>query len=299
MPRRRSVLRERSSSFVELFRSTPTDTVCPNFYVLAHANGCSFAPGCSYCYLRSSFWYLKGPHVFTNVGRLLHDVSAWIARDDLESYVLNMGNLSDSLVFESVRPVVCRLVDLFRRQAHAKGRPHSLLLVTKGGARQCRPLYALEPSPSVIVSFSVNCPRAARLHEKGVAPVSDRLRAASDLKAKGWRVRVRIDPMILSFDYAWIAGAVKRLSPERVTLGTLRAEPHLLKTISDGLFSDLEPPLHRKALARYPKDLRLALYHPVVETLRSTCPIALCEETPDIWDALSLDRQSKPCNCGS
>ena len=47
--------RERKGRFVEMFRTTPARTVSPNFFVLAHASGCSFSPRCSYCYLKSSF----------------------------------------------------------------------------------------------------------------------------------------------------------------------------------------------------------------------------------------------------
>jgi len=58
--------------------------------------------------------------------------------------VLNAGNLSDSLCFERDRPLVESLVALFRREAEASGRPHTLLLVTKGGwgtaSRSCAPV---------------------------------------------------------------------------------------------------------------------------------------------------------------
>jgi DNA repair photolyase len=299
-PKRSACLaRERKSKFVDIFRTTPTNTVCPNFYVLCHADGCSFAPQCSYCYLKSSFWYLPAPQVFTNTEKMVSEIGAWIAKDDLESYTLNMGNLSDSLVFEDVRPLVSHLVELFREEAEARGRRHTLLLVTKGGSRECRVLLDGRPCRSVVVSFSFNSPEAARKHELGAAPVDDRLKAARDLKAKGWRVRGRIDPMILGFDYAWTIEQVRRLAPERVTLGTLRAEPNLPRFIENGLFDALEAPPDKKGLARYPKEQRLALYRQAVAALSSTCPIGLCEETPDIWDALGLDTEAKCCNCGS
>ena len=128
--KRACVLRERTSKFIEIFRTTPPRTVCPNFYVLAHANGCTFSPRCSYCYLKSSFWYLKGQQAFTNVDKMLREARAWIARDDVESYILNTGNLSDSLAFEDMRPLVVQLVKVFRQEAEHKGRRHSLLLVT-------------------------------------------------------------------------------------------------------------------------------------------------------------------------
>jgi len=291
-------LRPRKTRFVEIFRTTPADTVCPNFYVLAHANGCVFAPQCTYCYLKSSLWYLDEQVAFTNVRSLLRQVRAWIAKDDLESYVLNTGNLSDSLVFEAARPLVRGLVEVFREEAEARGRPHSLLLVTKGGLADCRPLLETSPCPNVVVSFSVNSRRAARTHEQGAAPPADRLAAARRLKRDGWRVRMRIDPMIHGFDYAWVIDEVRRLGPERLTLGSLRAEPHLPRFVGNGLFWELEPPAAPKGLARYPREVRLALYRPAVEVLRGICPIGLCEETRDVWDALGLDADAKCCNCG-
>jgi DNA repair photolyase len=293
------LLRKRQTRFVEIFRTTPAKTVCPNFYVLAHANGCTFAPQCSYCYLKSSFWYLDGAQAFTNVDRMVNEAHAWIARDDLESYVLNTGNLSDSLGFEHVRPLVARLVELFRDEAEAGGRPHTLLLVTKGGMRDCGPLLDVAPCANVIVSFSVNSPLAARKHEAGAACVTDRLKAARRLKARGWRVRMRIDPMIVGYDYAWVVEQVRQLAPERVTLGTLRAEENLWRFVDNGLFSALEKPDDPKSLARYPREERLALYRPAVHALAHVCPVGLCEETEDVWDALGLDTEATSCNCGS
>jgi DNA repair photolyase len=297
-PQRRCGTRTRRKKFVEIFRTTPPATVCPNFFVLAHANGCTFAPQCTYCFLKSSFWYLTEPLAFTNRDKMLAEIRRWIGRDDLESYVLNMGNLSDSLAFETTRPLVAELVKVFRAEAEAKGRKHSLLLVTKGGTRECAPLARLAPCRNVIVSFSVNSDEAARIHEKGAAPVSDRLQAAAKLKSKGWRVRIRIDPMILGFDYREIIKQVAALAPERVTLGSLRAEHNLPRHVGNGLFKQMETPANPKGLARYPKDQRLALYRPAVKAISPVCPVALCEETPDIWKALGLDIAAKNCNCG-
>jgi len=296
-PQRGCATRARSRKFVEIFRTTPPATVCPNFFVLTHANGCTFAPQCTYCFLKSSFWYLTEPLAFTNRDKMLAEIRRWIGRDDLESYVLNMGNLSDSLAFEKTRPLVAELVKVFRKEAEAKGRKHSLLLVTKGGTRECAALSRLAPCRNVIVSFSVNSDEAARIHEKGAAPVSDRLRAAAKLKSKGWRIRIRIDPMIRHFDYREIIGQVAALAPERVTLGSLRAEHNLPRQVGNGLFREMETPSNPKALARYPKDQRLALYRPAVEALSPICPVALCEETPDIWNELGLDTGAKNCNC--
>jgi len=289
------ILRDRKSRFVDIFRSTPAKTVCPNFFVLSHANGCMFH--CEYCYLKSSLWHVPHGEAFGNVDRMIEEVRRWIARDDLESYVLNSGNLSDSLVFEQVRPLVARLVEVFR-EAHAAGRKHALLLVTKGGRHECGALTAAQSCPNVIVSFSVNSPEVAKLHERGASPPAERMAAARELKAAGWRVRIRIDPMFAGYDYGPIAEEIRQLAPERITLGTLRAEPHLRRIVNHGLFSELEVPPEAKALARYPMAQRLEIYRSAVDVLGSVCPIGLCEETRDVWDALGLDADSQCCNCG-
>ncbi|MFH1707161.1 MAG: spore photoproduct lyase family protein [Planctomycetota bacterium] len=291
-------LRERKTAAVEIFRTTPPKTVCPNFYVLAHANGCGFAPRCSYCYLKSSFPNLQDNQVFSNVDTLIRECSDWIDQDGLESTVLNTGNLSDSLTFEDARPLMAALIELFRERAEQRGRPHSLLVVTKGAGKACRPFFESAPCRNVVVSFSMNCAAAARDHEPGAPPVEARLEAAARLKALGWRVRVRVDPIIVGYAYDAIIGAVRDLKPERLTLGTLRAEANLEKHAPAGLFDALELRDDPKGMRRYAFPVRVAAYRPAVEALRGICPIGLCEETREMWDALALDTAAKSCNCG-
>lgn len=292
------ISRDRKTKFIDIFRTTPAQTVCPNFYVMAHANGCAFQPKCEYCYLKSSFWYLDDDLAFSNVDRMVEETQKWIAKDGLESYILNTGNLSDSLAFEKNRPLVRRLIEVFREKAEAKGRPHTLLLLTKGGARECETLFATKACRNVIVSFSVNSPEVAARYEKGAAPVEDRMEAAKRLKALGWRLRMRIDPMFAGFDYLGIIEELRQLACERVTLGTLRAEPSLFKMVNHGLFDLLEVPAEAKAMARYPKEVRIAVYRPAVEALLPVSSVGLCEETEEIWKAVGLDSTLKSCNCG-
>jgi len=289
----------RQTRFIEIFRTTPARTVCPNFYVLSHANGCSFEPRCEYCYFKSSFWHLPRPRVYINSEKMIREVLAWIGRDELESYVLNTGNLSDSLCFEETRPMIRELVELFRVEAEHKSRPHSVLLVTKGGIAECRSLLDIQPTSSVIVSFSVNERAAARDFEPGAPAVEDRFKAARALKDAGWRIRIRIDPMLRGYDYSDVIREVSDLGPERVTLGCLRSERGLLKFLPAALRSGLEPCGENTGLARYPRPERLKLYRAVVSRLSRICTIGLCEETPDVWQETLPDQLQRPaCNCG-
>jgi len=296
------VRRVRRTGFVKLLRTSPPKTVCPNFYILAHADGCPFRPSCAYCYLKASLWRLGKPHLFVNVARMEREIIDWINSDGLQTCVLNSGNLSDSLSFESERPVMARLVEIFRVHAEARRRPHSLLIVTKGGTEQCRPLLETKPCANVIVSFSVNNPAAARRYEAGAPPVADRLDAARRLRKAGWRVRIRLDPMIAGFDYRRIALAIRRLEPERITLGTLRAEPSLYRFAGSALFRDLErPPRSAKGyvLARYPRETRVEMYRQVIRIFGRGRPIGLCEETRDVWLDVGLEPDKAECNCGA
>ena len=294
------VLEPSDRPFVEILRNGPVETICPNFYALDHARGCAFSPLCSYCYLKDPYYDSGRTSAATNTGKLLEEARDWIRLDNLETYVANAGNLSDSLSFESFRPVMGDLIELFRTEAEARGRPHTLLLVTKGGVSDCAALLDRKPCRNVMVSFSVNCREAARDHEKGAAGIEDRLPAIARLKEAGWRMRIRIDPMILGYDYREIAREVGKLAPERVTLGALRAEPGLYPCLSPELRAPLVPAPAGKgkyALARYHFDVRLGLYRQAADILRPVCSLGLCEETPDVWKALGFDWRNTSCNC--
>lgn len=281
--------------YLELLHKTPVDTVCPNFYLLDHARGCRFE--CSYCFLKDMEYDFKKNTLFTDKERLLGELSDWVARDGLESYLANAGNMADSLAFENERPLWGDLVEFMREHAEKPGRPHTLLAVTKAGGDKCGAFFGRPPCRNVIISFSVNAPDAAADHEKGAATPHDRLEAAARLKKLGWRVRIRIDPMLAGYEYADIVERIRELAPERVTLGSLRADPTLEPMLAGAdLFRRLEPP-REDSIGRYPLAERLAMYRPVVERLRDVTSLGLCEETPDVWDALGLDRINKTCNC--
>jgi spore photoproduct lyase len=282
------------NAYIALLRSTPARTVCPNFYLFDHARGCNF--NCSYCFLRDIEYNRKERRLFDDSERMIREVIDWVEKDKLETYLANAGNMTDSLSFENERPVWGMLIETMREHATAKGRPHCLLVVTKAGLGMCGAFLEHEPCPNVIVSFSINAPGAAKDHEPGAAPTAERLAAARKLKELGWRVRVRLDPMIAGYDYTDVVRAVAELAPERVTLGTLRADPTLLPEVKDvEIFTKLNEP-EPESIARYPLDVRMGMYKTAVDLLPGIS-IGLCEETEDVWRELGLDYTNKTCNC--
>ena len=282
-------------NYLELLHKTPVNTVCPNFFILDHAHGCTF--DCSYCFLKDSEYGFKANAVFPGHEELYRQLSEWIARDDLETFLANAGNVADSLAFEKTRPMWGNLIEFMRENAEKAGKPHTLLVVTKAGVEQCEAFFAHAPCRNIIVSFSVNAPDAAREHEKGTATPQERLEAAGKLREHGWRVRIRLDPMIIGYDYGWVIGAIRDLAPERVTLGTLRADPTLMPIVGDqAIFQRLEEP-EPGSIWRYPYADRMTLYTQAADRLRDVTSLGLCEEMPDVWDALGFDRGNKTCNC--
>jgi hypothetical protein len=107
-----------------------------------------------------------------------------------------------------------------------------------------------------------------------------------------------MDPMILGFDYRDLARHVADTRPERVTLGSLRVEPNLRRHLPAELLAPLAEPATTGAYARYPLATRVELYRSVLPYITPVCRAALCEETPDVWNAVGLDTAGARCNCG-
>lgn len=286
---------ESPERYLELLHKTPVNTVCPNFYLFDHARGCRFE--CSYCFLRDEEYDFKQQIVFTDKKKLFEELKGWIKQDNLESYLANSGNMADSLAFEHERPLWGELVEFMREHAEKHGRKHTLLVLTKAGSECCNAFFEREPCNNIIISFSINAPDAARDHEHGAATPAQRLEAARRLIEQGWRVRIRIDPMIKGYDYTWLIEEIRKLKPERVTLGTLRADPTLQPMLrGESIFKDLVPG-PEGSIGRYPDDVRRKMYGQAVDRLRDVTSLGLCEETPEMWDSLGLDTVNKTCNC--
>jgi len=188
--------------------------VCNRFYQLILSNGCPFA--CQYCYLRLTLGRNRSPVVFTNPWP---EVERQLER--IPTGVFSTGELADSLAITP--PLLKPAIEYFRRQ-----RAKFLFLTTK--STNIEWLLGIKPTKQVWISFSLNAVRTWELFEKNTPHPDERLAAAWRLKESGWRVRVRIDPIIPEIgieSYKEIVGQVRALAPERVTLGVLKQFPRL------------------------------------------------------------------------
>ena len=272
------ILRKRKSPFVRLFDKTPPSVVCPHFYELILSNGCPY--NCEYCYLKLTFRGKIKPTLFTN-----NWAEVQKELDLIPKGVFSTGELADSLAL--IPPLLIPAINYF-----TKVKNKYLLLLTK--STNIKIFEKLNPHNNIIISFSVNAVEIARKWEKGAPPPIKRLEAALKLKERGWRIRIRIDPIILEGNLLWyrnICKIVAELKPERVTIGTLRSYPGLFR------FSPKAP---RKGLKkcedgrmRYPIEQRITVYKKIAEWLGFEP--ALCKETRDVWKKLKWHFYG--CNC--
>ena len=110
----------------------------------------------------------------------------------------------------------------------------------------------------------------------------------------GWRVRIRLDPIILESglnSYEFICKEIASIRPERVTIGTLRQYPGLFKFVPEapreGLFKS------KDGRMRYSVDERINTYKQIEKWLGFQP--SLCKETKNVWDLLQWKFYG--CNC--
>lgn len=273
-------LRERKSKFVKLFDKTPEGVVCPHFYELILSNGCPY--DCSYCYLKLTFRGNKKPVLFTNEW---HEIEKELLSIPKGSFVT--GELADSLAV--IPPNLAPALEWFSSQ-----KDRFLVLLTK--STNIKSLLSRKPSSQIIVSFSVNSEEAWSHYERLTPNPVERLKAATKLKEKGWRVRVRLDPVILNGNealdsYKKICQKIARLAPEMVTLGSLRPYCGLYRFSPTAPWYGLKKAVDGRM--RYPLDTRVKIYEKIAEWLGFQP--SLCKETKDIWEKLRW--KFAGCNC--
>lgn len=272
------VMRERKSRFVKLFDKTPPGVRCPHFYELVLSNGCPY--DCAYCYLRLTFRGNKRPVLFTN---RWEDVRREL--DKTPSGWFSTGELADSLAV--CPPLLGEALDYFANQDS-----RYMVLTTK--SVNIRPLINRKADPQTVISFSINSVRIARQIERFAPPPEARLQAAQRLMELGWRVRIRLDPVIIDADfsdYKQICRTIANLRPERVTVGTLRQYPGLHRFAAEAPKQGLTRA--KDGRLRYPLSERVEIYERIAEWLGFQP--ALCKETDELMDKLGWEFYG--CNC--
>jgi spore photoproduct lyase len=255
--------------------------VCPHFYELILSNGCPY--DCSYCYLKLTFRGKTDPTLFTNKWEAVRK-----ELDKVSEGVFSTGELADSLAI--IPPTLPDALHYFSNSSNNCAR--YLLLVTK--STNVDLLRQRDPSQYIILSFSVNSESVGHLYEKGAPSPIERLTVAKEMISRGWRVRVRLDPIVVSNnlqEYRPICETIAGIEPERVTVGSLRQFPTLKNFAPRAPYDGMQK--SKDGRMRYPIEKRIQIYAEIASWLGFQP--ALCKETEDVWNQLGW--RFDGCNC--
>jgi spore photoproduct lyase len=292
-------------SIIKLFDKTPfpeepNDVVCPHFFELKWANGCYF--NCAWCYLQGTFRFrpMKKKPYLKDMNKIKSHLLSFFENVEGGPYMLNSGELSDSLLFEhNGYSLSEHIIPLFVDQDK-----HKLLILSKSS--NVSKLIEYGPTDRVVVSFSVNAEKVADRWEKGAPPVSLRLQAAREVQDAGFELRLRIDPMVPVENWSDYYGSLLEkifdeyeLRPSRITLGSLRGLQSTINNAWDKSWVDYldENSNWGKKIS---KGKRLAMYSFIKNKVKidyGYTQLAFCKETIDLWNKLDMDYKKIKCNC--
>jgi len=249
--------------------------------------GCLYR--CSYCILQEYLDTLE-PVFFRNWLSLDRELASLAATTP--HLRLGTGELSDSLVFEDLAPRAQKTIDLFQRH-------HRIVFEFKTKSTRIKALLSRKKAePNIVVSWSLNPAAIIRGEETGTPPLQERLRAMAAIQAKGYRIGIHFDPLIMFSGwrdrYKELVDAIAYiLDPDRLawwSLGALRfspaLKPHLFVRKRTILFSgELVPGFDGKY--RYFKPLRIELFCIIKRMIEyrfgNELPLYLCMEDKETW----------------
>ncbi len=300
---------------VDAFTIPDNRLMCPHFERFKFAsNGCFYK--CDWCYLKLTF---RSQRPFITVRVQYDKIKAQIEKRlnlTAAPVMFNSGELADSLSMEHLTGAMREFVPWFGQKE--KG---YLFLLTKSA--NVDSILDLDHNGHTIIAWSMNNEAVSRKFEIGAPGFEQRLEAAYKVQQKGYPLRIRLDP-IVPFD-GWeeaygdtVKRIFERISPERITLGTLRFEEGFYR-IRNSIFTtgpelpammDRMAPMFpaktfegskRPKVGKYSfnEAERIAIFNFIITEIRkySDADIALCKESAFVWNQLDLDLSQCRCVC--
>ena len=274
--------------FVKPCPCTPGYLGC-NYFILNIDLNCPL--DCTYCILQN---YLTNPliTVHVNLEDLWRQLDIFLQRKKHRAIRIGTGELGDSLALDHITENSMDLISYFRKKRNA-------IFELKTKTVNIKNILKIEPAPNVIIAWSLNSLRIARVEEKGAPSVEERIDAARRVSERGFRIAFHFDPIIRHPD--WEEGykeVIKKLlstiDPARIawiSLGSLRFPPSLKGIIEERfprtkiIYDEFVKGKDGKL--RYFKPLRLELYKKIAGFIkdwgREKVPIYFCMESEGVW----------------
>ncbi len=200
-----------------------------NFY-FSHMLNCLY--DCRYCFLQGMFRSANYV-LFVNYEDFFGAMESRLAEAGGDDVWFFSGYDCDSLALESLTGFAAEFLPFFAERPHAW-----LELRTK--STQIRSLLELEAIDNCVVAFSFTPETAHRRLETGVPSIGSRLEAMAKLAARGWRLGVRLDPLLWSerFEEEYLGlldrvfDAIPVASLHSVSFGPFRLPPDFYRRMA-------------------------------------------------------------------
>ena len=199
-----------------------------NNYYFSHLLNCLY--DCRYCFLQGM--YPSAHYVlFVNFEDFEEEIRRTTEFNNKPSWFFS-GYDCDSLALESVTGFVAHFLPFFESLPNAW-----IELRTKSTATQV--LQKMDPLSNAVVAFSFTPEEISQQIEHGVPPVSSRIKTMSLLAELGWKLGLRIDPLIECNDFELrysklFQSIFESVNPETihsVSLGAFRMPQSFFKKI--------------------------------------------------------------------
>jgi len=262
---------------------------CCDYQVLNIGMNCPME--CVYCILQA---YLNNPWLsfFVNTEDLFHELDEAFAAEPSRVWRIGTGEFTDSLALDSLTGLSRELVEFMRDKKQA-------VLELKTKTAYIENLRDIDHNGRTIVAWSLNSPIIMEREELKTASLDQRLSAAAECAAMGYRLAFHFDPII--HHPGWREGYRKTIGklfnavpPEKIawiSMGALRFLP-ALKNIATGRFPNSrffydEFVLGLDNKFRYFRTQRVEMYKHIYGELKkhaaaNTC-IYMCMESDEIW----------------
>jgi spore photoproduct lyase len=262
---------------------------CCDYQVLNIGMNCPME--CVYCILQA---YLNNPWLsfFVNTDDLFSELTEAFNAEPDRVWRIGTGEFTDSLVLDNLTHLSRDLVSFMRDKPRA-------VLELKTKTDYIENLRNLDHNGRTIVAWSLNSPPIMEKEELKTASLDQRLSAAAECAAMGYKLAFHFDPII--HHPGWREGyrqTIRQLfekvpaeSIVWISMGALRFLPSL-KNIATSRFPNSrffydEFVLGLDNKFRYFRTLRVEMYKFIYEELKkraaaNTC-IYMCMESDEIW----------------
>ncbi|MCM8775692.1 MAG: DNA photolyase [Candidatus Omnitrophica bacterium] len=260
--------------------------LCCRYWIINTQVNCPL--DCTYCVLQS---YLDQPFLtfYTNAADVCQEIDRLLESEPKRLFRIGTGELTDSLALDFLTGWN---QDLIRFAS-----PRNFILELKTKTDLIRELPVISKR-NIVVSWSLNPPEVIRDEEFKTGALEDRLRAASAILSKGYRLGFHFDPLVevpgWETKYSQVIRRLTDEIPETevlwISLGSLRFQPSLKKVIqkrfphSRTASGELVRGLDGKM--RYFRPVRVQMYEKIYTQIRKSWKkvfVYFCMESSGVW----------------